>query len=52
MTPLRTVLEVLRTDPEQWRRRGFRSPREIAVMVAERSLPDEPSYGDFFVPSR
>lgn len=52
MTPLRAVLEVLRADPDQWRRRGLRSPREIAVMAAERSLPDEPAYGDFFVPSR
>ncbi|MDP4332664.1 hypothetical protein Q7F20_04730 [Curtobacterium sp. A7_M15] len=51
MNALRTVLHVLRADPDQWRRRGLRSPREIAVLVAERSLPDDPSYGDFFVPS-
>ncbi|MCT9619986.1 MULTISPECIES: hypothetical protein [unclassified Curtobacterium] len=51
MNPLRAVLHVLRADPDQWRRRGLRSPREIAVLVAERSLPDDPSYRDFFVPS-
>jgi hypothetical protein len=48
---MRTVLQVLRADSDQWRRRGLRSPREIAVMATERSLPDDPAYGDFFVPS-
>jgi hypothetical protein len=52
VTPLRAVFQVLRNDPEQWRRRGLRSPREVAVLAAERSLPDEPAYGDFFVPVR
>lgn len=51
MNPLRDVLHVLRADPDQWRRRGMRSPVELAVLVAERSLPEDPSYGDFFVPS-
>lgn len=51
MNPLRAVWAVLRADPEQWRRRGLRSPNEIAMMVGERSIPDDPSYGDFFVPS-
>lgn len=49
MNPLRAVLHVLRADPDQWRRRGLRSPREIAVLAAERSLPDDPAYGDFFL---
>lgn len=49
MNPLRAVLHVLRADPDQWRRRGLRSPREIAVLAAERSLPDDPAYDDFFL---
>lgn len=49
MNPLRAVLHVLRAEPDQWRRRGLRSPREIAVLTAERSLPDDPAYGDFFL---
>ena len=47
--PATAHIAVLREDPAQWRSRGLRSPVEIARIVAERLLPEEPAYGDFFV---
>lgn len=40
---------LLQDDPREWRRRGLRSPAEIAALVQRRLIPHEPCYGDFFV---
>ena len=49
-------LDVLRTRPIEWRRRGMTPPSELNRLVAARVadhehtfVPAEPSYADFFV---
>lgn len=33
-----------------WRAHGLRSPRDLTVIVATRTVPQDPSYDDFFLP--
>ncbi|WIE83220.1 hypothetical protein [Curtobacterium sp. MCPF17_021] len=48
------VLDVLRSEPVEWRRRGLTPPAELDAIIARRlagavrGVPADPTYADFF----